>query len=137
MIVGNYMQFEGRRVRSASFRGKEQPVEGITVRWLSRAGRGKDGGPAYGLRHFTADPGAVIPIHDHFYAQTMFILSGYFECLTYDPETGEVAESATTGPGDAVYVPSQVPHGMRNLSDAEPATFLCCICDVEEGCAGA
>lgn len=136
MIVGNYMQFEGSRVKSASFKGKAQPVTGITIRWLSKAGKGKDGGAAYGLRHFTADPGGSIPIHDHYYAQTMYILTGYFECYAYDAN-GEITEQATTGPGDAVYVPSMVPHGMRNLSDTEPATFLCCICDVEEGCAGA
>ena len=136
MIAANYMQFEGTRVKSASFKGKAQPVEGITIRWLSRAGKGVDGGPAYGLRHFTADPGGFIPVHDHFYAQSMFIVTGYFECYTYD-ENGEVVEKVTSGPGDAVYVPSMVPHGMRNLSDTEPATFLCCICDVAEDGTGA
>ena len=49
MIAANYMQFEGTRVKSASFKGKARPVEGITIRWLSRAGKGVDGGPAYGL----------------------------------------------------------------------------------------
>lgn len=131
MIVGNYMEFEGVRVKSASFKGKAQEVTGITIRWLSKAGKGVDGGPAYGLRHFTADPNGSIPIHDHFYAQTMYILTGYFECYAYD-DAGAVTEQATTGPGDAVYVPSGVPHGMRNLSDTESATFLCCICDVKE-----
>ena len=32
--------------------------------------------------------------------------------------------------GDAIYLPSMEPHGMRNISDTEPATFLCCICNV-------
>ncbi len=136
MFVANYMEFEGTRVKSASFKGRAQDVQGIVVRWLSKAGKGADGGPAYGLRHFTAEPNGVIPIHDHFYAQTMFILTGYFECYAYDGE-GNVTEKATTGPGDAVYVPSMAPHGMRNLSDTEPATFLCCICDVAEDGTGA
>ncbi len=34
------------------------------------------------------------------------------------------------GPGDSIYVPSMEPHGMRNISENEPGTFLCCICNV-------
>ena len=33
------------------------------------------------------------------------------------------------GPGTSIYIPSLEPHGMKNTTD-EPATFLCCICNV-------
>jgi quercetin dioxygenase-like cupin family protein len=29
-----------------------------------------------------------------------------------------------------IHVPSLEPHGMKNISDSETATFLCCICNV-------
>jgi quercetin dioxygenase-like cupin family protein len=108
------------------------PVTGISVRWLSRHGDDGSGYPEYGLRHFTARPGGEIPIHNHFYHQTMYILSGRFECYQYDPDSGRPLKSVVCGPGDVVYVPSMEAHGMKNLSDVESAEFLCCICNVYE-----
>ena len=65
----------------------------------------------------------------------MYILSGQFECYQYNADTDEVVQKKICGPGDAIYIPSLEPHGMKNLSTTEPATFLCCICNVydEEG----
>jgi len=60
----------------------------------------------------------------------MYILSGRFECYQYDSETDQPVKSVVCGPGDAIYLPSMEPHGMRNISDTETATFLCCICNV-------
>jgi quercetin dioxygenase-like cupin family protein len=40
--------------------------------------------------------------------------------------------SCIAEPGDTVVVPSMQPHGMRNLSETEAATFLCCICNLYE-----
>jgi quercetin dioxygenase-like cupin family protein len=82
------------------------------------------------LRFFTAQPAGEIPIHNHFYHQTMYIVSGQFECHQYDAETDKAVKTFTCGPGDSIYIPSLEPHGMKNLSDTEPATFLCCICNV-------
>ena len=96
------------------------------------AGEDGMGYPEYGLRYFTAQPGGEIPIHNHFYQQTMYILSGRFECYQYDPETDKPLKSMVCGPGDVIYLPSMEPHGMKNISDTEPATFLCCICNVYE-----
>ena len=90
----------------------------------------KDGQPEYGLRLFTARPGGEIPIHSHFYVQTMYIVSGQFECWRFDPETDELAQTVVCGPGDSIYVPSMEPHGMRNISEKESGAFLCCICNV-------
>ena len=71
-------------------------------------------------------------MHNHFYHQTMYILAGTFECWEFHPETDEKAKTERCGPGTAIYIPSMEPHGMKNLSDTEPATFLCCICNVYE-----
>jgi quercetin dioxygenase-like cupin family protein len=130
MKVLNWKDCEDIRIDTFPYRGKNYDVKGISVRWLSKHGDDGTGYPEYGLRYFTAQPGGEIPIHNHFYHQTMYILSGRFECRRYDSETDRALESVVCGPGDAVYIPSLEPHGMKNLSDTEPATFLCCICNV-------
>jgi len=114
------------------YKGKQNKVNGISIRWLSKHGDDGHGYPEYGLRFFTAKPGGEIPIHSHFYHQTMYILSGEFECWSFDSATDGLKEKAICGPGSFIYVPSLEPHGMRNTSDAEEATFLCCICNVYE-----
>jgi uncharacterized RmlC-like cupin family protein len=60
----------------------------------------------------------------------MYILSGRFECYQYDPQSDEVVKKKLCGAGDVIYVPSLEPHGMKNISDTDTATFLCCICNV-------
>jgi quercetin dioxygenase-like cupin family protein len=60
----------------------------------------------------------------------MYILSGRFECYQYDPETDEIVKKSVCAAGDVIHVPSLEPHGMKNISDSETATFLCCICNV-------
>ena len=126
----NWQECEAAKIDSFPYKGKSLEVKGISIRWLSKYGDDGSGGPEYGLRFFTAEPGGEIPIHNHFYHQTMYILSGRFECWEFDSDTDELLQSRICGPGDFVYVPSAVPHGMRNVSDTESATFLCCICNV-------
>lgn len=130
MEVSNWKNVEDIKVEQLSYKGKMQQVKGISIRWLSKTGRDKDGGPEYGLRFFTAQPGGEIPIHNHFYVQTMYILTGQFECWRFDPETDEIVEKVICGPGDSIYVPSMEPHGMRNISDDDEARFLCCIANL-------
>ena len=127
MDVMNGMDVEEVFIDKFPYKGKQYPISGVSVRWLSTVG--PEGEAEYGLRLFTAHAGAEIPIHNHFYHQTMYILTGKFECYQYDGKTDELAETHLCGPGDAVYVPSMEPHGMKNIGD-EPATFLCCICNV-------
>ena len=128
MDVVKSQDVEDVTIEKFPYRGQMFDVKGISVRWLSTVG--EEGNADYGLRLFTAKPGGEIPIHNHFYHQTMFIVSGEFECWQFDPETDELASKVICGPGDAVYMPSMEPHGMKNTSDTEPATFLCCICNV-------
>jgi quercetin dioxygenase-like cupin family protein len=127
MELAKWKDMETTKVEQISYNGKSQKISGIAIRWLSAAGKDKNGNPEYGLRWFTAEPNAQIPIHNHFYAQTMYILSGHFECWSFDVDTGEITEKVPCGPGDSIYVPSMEPHGMKNISDSESGTFLCCI----------
>lgn len=129
MKVINWQDVEDVKIDKFPYRGMMQDVIGTSVRWLSQFGDDGNGYPEYGLRFFTIQPGGMIPIHNHFYHQTMYILEGSFECWEFDPETDEQVAAKVANPGDAVYVESMVPHGMKNTADT-PSTFLCCICNV-------
>lgn len=130
MDVVKWKSIEDVKIAKFPYKGQQLDVKGISVRWLSKFGDDGTGYPEYGLRLFTAQPGGEIPIHNHFYIQSMYILSGRFECYRFDPKTDQQTLSCIAEAGDTVVVPSLEPHGMRNLSDTEPATFLCCICNV-------
>jgi quercetin dioxygenase-like cupin family protein len=131
MEILNVKNCEDVVVAKAPYKGADREVTGTSVRWLSRVGEDGSGNPEHGLRYFTIQPGGEIPVHNHFYHQTMYILSGQFECYQYDPETEKAVVTQTTGPGDYVYVPSMEPHGMKNIGD-EAGAFLCCIANVYE-----
>ena len=127
----HWKECEDKKIEKFPYRGKMHEAIGTSVRWLSKHGDDGNGYPDYGLRFFTIQPGGQIPIHNHFYHQTMFILEGEFECWDFDPQTDEIKEKKICGPGTSVYIPSTEPHGMKNIGQ-EPATFLCCICNVYE-----
>ncbi|MBU2643873.1 cupin domain-containing protein [bacterium] len=131
MIVENWKKVEDVKVEKFPYKGKMLNVVGTSVRWLSRYGDDGTGNPEYGLRFFTIQPGGEIPIHNHFYHQTMFIQEGTFECYAYDPKTDEKSDTKICGPGSSVFLSSLEPHGMKNVGNT-PATFLCCICNVYE-----
>ena len=132
MEVKNYKDCEAKPIHQFPFKGAMRDVAGTSIRWLSSCGDDGTGYPEYGLRFFTIQPGGQIPIHNHYYHQTMYILSGRFECWQFDLESEEMVKQVEVGAGDFVYVPSMEPHGMRNMSDTEEATFLCCIANVYE-----
>lgn len=129
MHVIHWKDCPDKKIEKFPYRGEMHDVVGTSVRWLSKYGDDGTGYPDYGLRLFTIQPGGQIPIHNHHYHQTMFILSGEFECWEFEPETGEIRTRVTCGPGTSIYVPSLAPHGMKNTS-SEASTFLCCICNV-------
>jgi len=130
MIVKNTSDVKKSKIETFPYRGKPYEVKNVWVQWLSQAGP-KDS-PEYGLRLFTIGPGGEIPIHNHFYVQTMYILRGRLSVVAHRPETNEKVEEKMMGPNDFVFVPSMEPHSIRNLSDTESATFLCCIANVYE-----
>jgi quercetin dioxygenase-like cupin family protein len=129
MYVVDSKSCEQRKVEEFPYRGKMHKVIGTSIRWLSRYGDDGHGFPDYGLRYFTVEPEGEIPIHNHFYHQTMYILDGAFECLAFDADTDELVDKKICTAGTSVFIPSMEPHGMKNIGD-EPASFLCCICNV-------
>jgi mannose-6-phosphate isomerase-like protein (cupin superfamily) len=128
MIVKNAMDVTDNKIDTYPYKGKPLKVKETSIRWLSQAGPADS--PEYGLRFFTMGPGGNIPIHNHFYIQTMYILSGSISVVSHRLEDDAVVEEKTMGPNDFVFIPSMEPHSMRNLSETEPATFLCCIANV-------
>jgi quercetin dioxygenase-like cupin family protein len=131
MIVKNVADAQKMKIETFPYRGKPYPVKNVWIQWLSQAG--PQDSPEYGLRFFTIGPDGEIPIHNHFYVQTMYILSGRLSVVSHHSETNEAVEEKQMGPNDFVFVPSMEPHSIRNLSDTESATFLCCIANVYEG----
>jgi quercetin dioxygenase-like cupin family protein len=133
MKVTHWKDCEDVKIDKFPYKGEFNEVIGTSIRWLSKHGDDGNGYPEYGLRFFTVQPGGQIPIHNHFYHQTMYILDGEFECWEFTPETGEKSKKVVCGPGTAIYIPSMEPHGMKNIGTS-PGMFLCCICNVyEEG----
>jgi mannose-6-phosphate isomerase-like protein (cupin superfamily) len=43
-----------------------------------------------------------------------------------------VVEEKVLGPDDFIFIPTMEVHSMKNVSDQEPITFLCCIANVYE-----
>ncbi len=129
METTHWKDCEDKKIDKFPYKGAMNEVIGTSIRWLSQHGDDGHGYPEYGLRFFTIQPGGQIPIHNHFYHQTMFILSGKFECWSFDAETDERVKAEICPSGTSIYIPSMEPHGMKNIGD-EPATFLCCICNV-------
>ncbi len=132
MEVLNVNDREASKIETYPYKGRPLPVKEVWIKWLSQAG--PKGAPEYGLRFFTIGPGGEIPIHNHLYYQTMYILSGRLSCISYDAKTDQVVEERIMGPHDFVFIPTMESHSMKNLSDKEDVTFLCCIANVfEEG----
>jgi uncharacterized RmlC-like cupin family protein len=128
MIAMKAIDVEETKVGAIPFKGVTSYAKDVGIRWLSKVGQDAQGAPTYGLRLFTVGPNGEIPTHNHAYEQTMYIVSGQFECWDADPETGKILNKRICGPGDMVYLGTMEPHGMRNVSADDPGQFLCCIC---------
>ena len=131
MEIQSFMDRQENRIETFPYRGKTMPVKDVWIRWLSQAGPDKDS-PDYGLRYFRIGPGGEIPIHKHFYVQTMFILKGTSTVYCHDQETDEKIAERLVGPNDFIFIPSMEPHSMTNPSETEDTEFLCCIANVYE-----
>jgi len=130
MITMNVNDKKDEKIETYPYRGKPLPVKDVWIRWLSQAG--PEGAPEYGLRFFTIGPSGEIPIHNHLYYQTMYILSGHLKCFKHDSKTDRIVEEKALGPNDFIFIPTMEPHSMINVSDKENVTFLCCIANVYE-----
>ena len=131
MEIMNVKDRQPSKVETYPYKGRPLQVKDVWISWLSQAG--PKGAPEYGLRFFRIGPGGDIPIHNHLYYQTMYVLSGRMTCMSHDPKTDQVVEEKSVGANDFIFIPTMEPHSMRNLSDTEDATFLCCIANVFEG----
>jgi unsaturated pyranuronate lyase len=67
-------------------------------------------GDATLMTEFRLRGGAVLPVHDHVYEQTGYLVAGRLR-LTIDDETRDV------GPGDSWSIPGGVEHGAVALAD--------------------
>ena len=92
MKVTNWKDCEDVKIKKFPYKSKQMDVIGTSIRWLSKHGDDGNNYSEYGLRFFTIQPGGQIPIHNHFYHQTMYILIGQFECWLFDPKTDEILE---------------------------------------------
>ena len=119
-----------RKIEEFPYKGKALPVKNVWIQWVSQAGPAES--PEYGLRVFTVGPGGEIPIHNHGYYQTMYILTGRLIMTSYDIKTDVKVLEKEIGPGEAAFIPTMEPHSISNPSQTEPATFLCCIGTVYE-----
>ena len=131
MEITNPEKCESTKIETFPYKGKPLGVKDVWIKWLSQAGPAEDS-PDYGLRFFIVGPGGEIPVHNHFYVQTMYILTGNISVTTYDFETDEKVAEAQAGPNDVIFIPSMEPHSLANMSDQEEVTFLCCIANVYE-----
>jgi len=130
MIVKNVNDTKEIKIESYPYKKKPYDVRETWIQWLSQAG--PEGAPEYGLRRFRVGPKGAIPIHNHLYYQTMYILTGHISVTSHNPETDEAVETKLLGPHDVVFVPTMEVHSMVNPSDTESCTFLCCIANVFE-----
>jgi mannose-6-phosphate isomerase-like protein (cupin superfamily) len=62
----------------------------------------------------------------------MYILTGHVRCFQHDRDTDRVLGEKVLGPNDFIFIPTMEVHSMRNESDKESVTFLCCIANVYE-----
>lgn len=129
MEIRNFKEIEEKTITKFPYRGTTLEVKGVTLRWLSQAGADPSN-PDYGLRLFRVAPMGEIPIHSHFYVQTMYMLTGELVVRAHDRESDAVTSERKIGPHDYVFVPSMEPHSMVNRSVSTEATFLCCIANV-------
>ncbi len=95
---------------------EEQVEEGITLRWVIGE---PEGAPNFAMRVVEFQPGAVFDAHEHPYEHEIFVLEG--EGVAAGPD-GEMP----MGPGVALYVPPNEPHGYRNAGTGI-LRFVCVI----------
>jgi len=131
MICMNTKDVKPTQVKELKYQGKSFEVKNTWVRWLTHKNLGGDEYQHnHALRHFTIGPKGEIPMHSHKYTQIMYLVSGRALCSALSRDAK--IEEREIGPGDFAYTYSFEPHATKNLSDSEPAVFLCCIDCVDD-----
>ncbi|ABW02426.1 cupin domain-containing protein [Caldivirga maquilingensis] len=80
---------------------------GVFTQWLVSKGNGSS---KYAVRRQLIKPGGKAPLHRHAYDETFLVLNGR-GVMTINGESIEVK------PGVCVFVPSKMPHSIRNTGD--------------------
>lgn len=126
MICMSTADVESIQMKRVKYKGKSFKVSNTWVKWLTHRNLGgEEYKHNHALRQFTVGPGSEVPMHTHKYTHVWYMLSG--KVLAVSSNENGKTEEREVGPGDFVYNYSFEPHGLRNLSDCEPAVFLCCI----------
>lgn len=81
----------------------------------------KDGAPNFAMRVFDLAPGGHTPFHTHTFEHEAMILSGNVALVNAD------GEEIRTDVGDVALVMPEEKHQFKNLSDKEPASFMCLV----------
>jgi quercetin dioxygenase-like cupin family protein len=89
---------------------------GVSLRWVISE---REGAGRFAMRVFDVQPGAEIPLHDHWYEQEMFVLEGEGVACTSDSET-------PMRPGAVLWVAPHERHGFRN-EGGDVLRFICCV----------
>lgn len=130
MICMKTTDVEPIQIKELKYEGKRLEVQNTWVRWLTHMNLGSDEYQQnHALRYFTIGPKGNIPMHNHKFTESVYMVRG--KVLFTSSRNGEIEEKEI-GPGDFVYTYSFEPHSLRNPSDNEPANFLCCIDCVDD-----
>ena len=79
------------------------------------------GASGISMQRVVIPPGGMAKAHIHLgFESAIYILQGRVE-MRYGPG---LRESVINGPGEFIYIPANVPHQPRNLSDTEPAIAI-------------
>ena len=80
--------------------------------------------PNFAMRCFEIQPGGSMPNHTNQVEHEQFVLSG-------SAKIGIGAETFTVMKDDIVFIPADVPHWYRNISE-EPFRFLCLVPNIPD-----
>jgi quercetin dioxygenase-like cupin family protein len=80
----------------------------------------KDNAPTFAMRVFELAPGGHTPYHEHNFEHEVLILDGRIAVVTPDgPRPLKIH--------DTLLVPANETHQFKNLSDTQPASFMCLV----------
>jgi quercetin dioxygenase-like cupin family protein len=118
--VKHFREIPAKKPPTLQFRGRPVRIKGTTIRWLVNEETVGENYPYnFALRYFTMKPRGIIPLHEHAYEETLYVLKGRIKVETE-------SEKALLKPGQYVYLGPNEPHKVANVGPGE-AAFLCCI----------
>ena len=96
----------------------EEPesMPGVKIRWVIDQKRGAEN---FSMRVFELEPGAVTPLHNHWYEQEMYMLEGRGALVA---EQGD----KPLEPGVVMWVPPFEQHQVKNTGSTA-MKFICCV----------